>query len=371
MTDSLGDIDEIEGVDPDLLVFDEEELRRLTTVEIAPPEPEPEPAPEIYLRGPADPEPVGPPAEPEWDVRPPREEPPAAPPRLPPREPIATGRVPPPPPPPPPPQIERGRSPSEVGRKPRGLSRRAAGRIAVTAVLMVLLAVVSLLASRGDLQRWTQSAADRLDEMLRDEVPADLADAGETPRAAPRSSPKRSGTATRLPDPLDAKRRPPVIDDGGRDGEIAVDALPTIDFATGDPDEPDDEDGVEFDLLPTGPIEVEIEGHGTFVLQPGEVLIELKNGNFLQGRLLKVTDRILRLILEGGHVDIALERLKRDDDELERFRTLRHLPVRTILLRSGERVQGRILEVTETHVDMLFPTARVVFQRGEVEKIEK
>jgi small nuclear ribonucleoprotein (snRNP)-like protein len=107
-------------------------------------------------------------------------------------------------------------------------------------------------------------------------------------------------------------------------------------------------------------------------LAEGEILVELRNGNYLKGRLHKVTHRELRLAMPGGYVDVELSRLRSAFGEGEPpCRSIESYPIARVRLKTGEVLRGRLLRSTEQDVELVFPSGRIVLRRDMVRYVDR
>jgi hypothetical protein len=117
-------------------------------------------------------------------------------------------------------------------------------------------------------------------------------------------------------------------------------------------------------------IEVELSDNRKVTLLAGEILVELRNGNYLKGRLHKVTDDILRLAMAGGYVDVKLSRLRKADGPGDApVQPITAFPRAEVLLKTGEHLRGRLKRRTETEVELVFPSGKIVLRNDMVKYV--
>jgi hypothetical protein len=118
------------------------------------------------------------------------------------------------------------------------------------------------------------------------------------------------------------------------------------------------------------PIVVEMSNRRKVTLLAGEILVELRNGNFLKGRLHKITEEALRLAMNGGYVDVELSRLRATEGEGDApYRSVKAYPRARVFLVTGEILTGRLLKSNETQVELVFPSGKVALRRDMVRRL--
>jgi small nuclear ribonucleoprotein (snRNP)-like protein len=118
------------------------------------------------------------------------------------------------------------------------------------------------------------------------------------------------------------------------------------------------------------PIVVETSGKRKITLLAGEILVELRNGNFLKGRLHKITDKALRLVMDGGYVDVELSRLRASEGEGDApYKSVKTYPRVRVCLVTGEVLTGRLLKSDDEQVELVFLSGKVAFRRDMVRRM--
>ncbi len=103
-------------------------------------------------------------------------------------------------------------------------------------------------------------------------------------------------------------------------------------------------------------------------LEPGEIIIALKNGNTFQGRLKKTTDEGIVLFFENGEIMLPREMLDEIlPEDSEEYLPAESFPDGFVEFQHGNRMYGKILYVTSTRVVMDVAGARFVFPRSSVD----
>ncbi len=216
----------------------------------------------------------------------------------------------------------------------------------LTASALIILAAVSVLHRQGYLETWFSELRGP------DEAPPVEAASKPTP-------PVDAAPVVDKPEPPIVKPDPPVEPPVRPPYVVhvpAVERLPDPGKAPG----------------PAGPkpLVVRTSGDREVTLLEGEILVELRNGNFLKGRLHKLTAECLRLAMAGGYVDVELSRLrattKKGDGPL---RPVSAYPRGSVQLVTGEILKGRLMKITEKEVELVFPSGKVVLRRDMVKYV--
>jgi len=115
---------------------------------------------------------------------------------------------------------------------------------------------------------------------------------------------------------------------------------------------------------PSG-IKVTLRDGRVIYLEPGESLVELKNGNHFKGNIVKVGEKFLSMEFSFGTIRIPKSDLNKvvptqlgDDGNLESYRS------GIVRLRNGNRLTGKVLKVTEDRVVLGYPSAQIVVPRS-------
>jgi len=118
------------------------------------------------------------------------------------------------------------------------------------------------------------------------------------------------------------------------------------------------------------PLVVRTTGNREVTLLEGEILVELRNGNFLKGRLHKLTAECLRLAMAGGYVDVELSRLRATTKKgAGPLRPVSAYPRGSVQLVTGEILKGRLMKITAKEVELVFPSGKVVLRRDMVKYV--
>jgi len=224
----------------------------------------------------------------------------------------------------------------------------------LTAIGLILLAGASILHRQGYLEKWfseLRGPDENPQTAVADESDPATDPAPETPDTKPGPKPP-----TVKPDPKpdpepDPPVRPPYLVPVPE-----VERLP-------DPKKAPRPEGPQ-------PLVVRTSNNREVTLLEGEILVELRNGNFLKGRLHKLTAESLRLAMAGGYVDVELSRLrstrKNGDGPL---RPVSAYPLASVRLVTGEVLKGRLMKSTEREVELVFPSGKVVLRRDMVKLV--
>ncbi len=128
-------------------------------------------------------------------------------------------------------------------------------------------------------------------------------------------------------------------------------------------------DGFERLHMPTAEegIRVRLDDGRVVTLAAGETLVQLKNGNHFKGRVVDVTPVALTMEFTYGKMKIP----QKDLHDIVDQSANRDLPLdsyRTgiVHLKNGNRLRGKVIEVTVERVVLGFPSARIVVSRDAV-----
>lgn len=114
-------------------------------------------------------------------------------------------------------------------------------------------------------------------------------------------------------------------------------------------------------------IRVRLDDGRVVMLAAGETLVQLKNGNHFKGRVVDVTPDALTMEFTYGKMKIP----QRDLHDVVDQSSKRDLPLdsyRTgiVHLKNGNRLRGKVVEVTAERIVLGFPSARIVVSRDAV-----
>ncbi len=202
----------------------------------------------------------------------------------------------------------------------------------------------------------------------------DLVGADEDSREDPTETFKSAaGTSNLSPRETQTDLLADASGDGSEDTAVDVGAALSGDAAEGtdtsrDPNRP----LIAASARPSGARDAaskaEIEKLERQPLGPDEIILSLKNGNTFQGRLKRVTETELVLSVYNGEITFETESLAgilpRESSE---YQPPNSFPDGFVEFNHGNRIYGKIVDVTPTRVIMEFSGARLVFSRQAVE----
>lgn len=253
-------------------------------------------------------------------------------------------------PPPAPPAQDRVRTYEE--KSPRWFRT-----LVLLAVALVITAIAAVLHSQGVLEEWAARLTPK--PMGADSVAAPESE-NATTRPPVRPDPV-AGTRPPSDDPRHGNLQPPIRTEGT--------AKPFPDQEPIGRRLPDPRRALDH---PAPPITVRTSDNREITLLPGEILVELRNGNFLKGRLHKITPVALRLAMKGGYVDVELTRLRAPKGEGDApYKSYRTYPRTRLYLVTGEVLSGRLLKSTDDEVELVFPSGKVALRRDMVSRMQR
>ena len=112
-------------------------------------------------------------------------------------------------------------------------------------------------------------------------------------------------------------------------------------------------------------------GEEEFILEPGEIAIELLNGHFFKGRIRKIDDTSITLYYDRGEMTFDFEELKGfTPNDAPEVQPLESLPIADVYLQNGSRFTGRVVVQTLERVVVKSSAGRLTFRASDVEDIQ-
>jgi len=100
-----------------------------------------------------------------------------------------------------------------------------------------------------------------------------------------------------------------------------------------------------------------------------DTIVELKNGYTLRGRLKRVKDDQITLGVPGGEFTFSLPDVKVLDASAPEYRSEADMPPVSIVLKSGQRMRGKLLKQDADHVVLVVEAGQIVIDRSEIREV--
>jgi cytoskeletal protein RodZ len=100
-----------------------------------------------------------------------------------------------------------------------------------------------------------------------------------------------------------------------------------------------------------------------------DTIVELKNGYTLRGRLKRVKDDQITLGVQGGEYTFALPDVKVLDSSAPEYMAEADMPPVSIVLKSGQRMRGKLLKQSADHVVLVVEAGQIVIDRSEIREV--
>ena len=100
-----------------------------------------------------------------------------------------------------------------------------------------------------------------------------------------------------------------------------------------------------------------------------DTIIELKNGHTLRGTIKRVKDDQITLGVQGGEYTFALSDVKVLESSAPEYRTDSEMPAVSIVLKSGQRMRGKLLKTSAERVTIVVEHGEMVIDRDQIREV--